>query len=429
MEKLSRVLSDFAVEPEKMTRVRGGFLLETGDGLRMLQEYRGGTAKLAAVEALQKSLREQRFFRTDLLLRTKKGELSSRDVDGTVYVLKEWFAGQECGRENRGDLFAGMELLAEVHALTERTAFAAGSQDRTEKALETAPKVNACGERHTEAVAENAEAVRVERCSEDEKAAASVPAEQKGVADREKEKKKEQDADARRPEIRSGDLNVIFEKRIRELRRARNFLKSRRRKTDYESELLRHADYYISCGEKAQERLSNSGYEKLRKAAVENGTVVHGAYHYHNILILTCDAAASVGAREEAESRAAATLAAGGLTGGRKYRTVAAAVNFERMQVDLQITDVYDYIRKILEKNGWNGELGYRLLDRYRRERPISEDEMEILRILFRFPEKYWKLVNHYCNHSKSWLPGKNPEKLAALVRQEEARVRFVAGL
>ncbi|MCD8119203.1 MAG: hypothetical protein LUE29_06980 [Lachnospiraceae bacterium] len=422
MEKLSRVLSDFGLEPEKMTRVRGGFLLETEDGLRMLQEYRGGTAKLTAAETLQKFLRGKGFFRTDLLLRSKKGELSSRDVDGTVYVLKEWFEGQECSRENRGDLFAGMELLAELHGMMEQTEFAA---DLHPEESEKQPD----GEANGKGKSVNDAGSRAEKASND---AGSV--EEKNSGEIRKVRS-----------IGAENLPVIFEKRIRELRRARNYLRGRRRKTDYESELLRHADYYISCGEKALRRLEASRYESLRESAMENGTIVHGAYHYHNILILSSGQEASAGVREGAESRetaspksreaatpesrAAATRLSGRQRSSQGARSVAVAVNFERMAVGLQVTDVYDYIRKILEKNAWNRELGYRLIERYRRERPMSADEMEILRILFLFPEKYWKLVNHYCNHSKSWLPGKNPEKLATLVRQEEARVRFVEGI
>jgi hypothetical protein len=42
------------------------------------------------------------------------------------------------------------------------------------------------------------------------------------------------------------------------------------------------------------------------------------------------------------------------------------------------------------------------------------------------YPEKFWKIVNFYNNSRKSWIPGKNAEKLDKLIKQEPEKQKFV---
>ncbi len=44
----------------------------------------------------------------------------------------------------------------------------------------------------------------------------------------------------------------------------------------------------------------------------------------------------------------------------------------------------------------------------------------------FRYPEKFWKIVNFYYNSGKAWIPGRNLEKLEKLLAQEEEKVKFL---
>jgi hypothetical protein len=42
------------------------------------------------------------------------------------------------------------------------------------------------------------------------------------------------------------------------------------------------------------------------------------------------------------------------------------------------------------------------------------------------YPEKFRKIVNHYYNGNKAWIPGKNMEKLILVHKQMELREKFV---
>ena len=101
--------------------------------------------------------------------------------------------------------------------------------------------------------------------------------------------------------------------------------------------------------------------------------------------------------------------------------------NFEKSAVGLQMTDLYDWIRKIMEKNGWNCELGVSIVEEYIKKREPEPGEMEVLHALLLYPEKYWKLVNFYYNGKKTWISEKNYEKLEKIRAQEPDRQKFIA--
>jgi len=102
-----------------------------------------------------------------------------------------------------------------------------------------------------------------------------------------------------------------------------------------------------------------------------------------------------------------------------------AVTNFGHWSFDIQIADLYRFMRKILEKYNWNLELAGEMLREYHKIRPISAEEWKNLRVRFTYPEKYWKLANYYYSHKKVWISEKNVEKLQNLIRQREIWENF----
>lgn len=88
--------------------------------------------------------------------------------------------------------------------------------------------------------------------------------------------------------------------------------------------------------------------ERLLDAAV-NGEISHGSYTYHNVLI-----------------------------GGKD----TYVVNFDRYKNECQISDLYQFIRKVMEKYNWENSVFYRLLDEYDRICPLDDNELELLMTL-----------------------------------------------
>lgn len=179
-----------------------------------------------------------------------------------------------------------------------------------------------------------------------------------------------------------------------QMRKVKRFVRKKQRKNPFEDKLLSSMDYYIAQGEAASEELKKSDYELLRQEAWEEGCICHGEYNQHNILILGED---------------------------------AAAVNFEKWNFDTQMTDLYQYMRKIMEKHDWNPTVAERLLDSYQAVRPLSESELRNLKLRMAYPWKFWKLVNFYANSNKVWISGKNMEKLEQIIEQKKKHLDFLA--
>lgn len=192
------------------------------------------------------------------------------------------------------------------------------------------------------------------------------------------------------------NLKDRFGRKYKEMRSINNYLRKKKKKTDFERKAWENMQHFLREADNAMELLAQFDYSGLFQNAVEECVLVHGSCNHHNILT------------------------------GKNY---VAVVNFERAHIDLQITDLYDFMRKVLEKYQWDIKLAYRMIDEYNRFKTIREEELKLLAVLFGYPEKYFKIMNHYYTSSKAWIPDKDIEKLNVVVSQNEARLRFVESL
>ena len=101
-------------------------------------------------------------------------------------------------------------------------------------------------------------------------------------------------------------------------------------------------------------------------------------------------------------------------------------VNFDKMHYDIQVKDLYQFLRKVLEKNNWDSSLGTMIMDTYLSVRTLSEEERRVLYAMLTFPEKFWKISNRYYNSRKSWISGVNYDKLCRFKKTEGQRQDFL---
>lgn len=177
----------------------------------------------------------------------------------------------------------------------------------------------------------------------------------------------------------------------RELLRARNYIRGKRSKTEFELCVIESYPEFFEQAKKAAEMM-----EELM-AGGRNGTVplylCHGDLDQHHLLM------------------------------GKNY---TAAVDFNRMHLGVQMSDLYRFMRKAMEKHGWDVKLGRSVLEAYCKNLPVMEEERKVLYGLFLYPEKYWKQINFYYNTNKAWIPARSTEKILALKEQQDARKQFL---
>lgn len=191
-------------------------------------------------------------------------------------------------------------------------------------------------------------------------------------------------------EYRERSLRDEYLRHNQELRKIRKFIRKKGASSVFEKDYLASVEWFLQRAQYAVELLDETEYDSLREKVWREGQVCHGEYNQHNVLML----------KGEDET--------------------AAVTNFGHWNFDIQMADLYRFMRKILEKYNWNLNLAQEMLREYHRIRPISKAEWQNLRVRFTYPEKYWKLANYYYSHKKVWISEKNVEKLQNLIRQRE---------
>ena len=147
------------------------------------------------------------------------------------------------------------------------------------------------------------------------------------------------------------------------------------------------------------------------RTAGQKGCLVHGEYNYHNILVLQAESGQEPG-REF----------------GRREQPRIAVTGFEKFKQGIQAEDLYYFLRKVMEKQGWKVRLGDNMLNAYSAIRPLSEEEMQYLCLRFVYPEKFWKTADSYYRSNKVLLPAKSLEKLETAIRQTEEKKTVFRG-
>lgn len=180
------------------------------------------------------------------------------------------------------------------------------------------------------------------------------------------------------------------EKHNKELKRARNYIRNKRKKSDFELKVIDSFNLFYSQAAEAYDGLKLLMEEEPK---LSKRCLCHGEFSHHHI------------------------------TFGPGY---TAVVDFSQMHLNIQICDLYYFMRKIMEKNNWDLDLAKAMLSIYQEIIPIEDYEMKYLYYLFLYPEKYWKQINFYFNASKAWIPSRHIEKLRNLEDQFEARKNFL---
>lgn len=189
------------------------------------------------------------------------------------------------------------------------------------------------------------------------------------------------------------DLQGEFLRRTKELIRVRNYIRRLSKKGEFEGRFLQVFDNYLKQANLAMSVLENDCVKRLGMLQQKEKMYVHGDCTQHNILL------------KKREGR---------------------LVCFEHVGAHLQVKDLYLLLRKVLEKNDWDFEIGQSMLSSYQKRLPLSEDELLYLTARFIYPEKFWKVANGYQNTRKSFPVRRQLEKLLSLEEKEPSRQRFL---
>ena len=176
-------------------------------------------------------------------------------------------------------------------------------------------------------------------------------------------------------------------KHYRELIKIKNHIRTRKKKNEFERLFLEHCASIIETALRSVEILEQQSPPK------EAFCICHGDYNQHNVLCWN----------------------------GNWHM-----IHMESITYGLPVEDLAFFLRKMMEKNFWDMELGKCLIEEYTKETLLTEEEYGHLYALLLFPERFWKITNHYMNSHKAWVSQRDIDKLEKVIAQEKNRMSFV---
>ncbi len=184
----------------------------------------------------------------------------------------------------------------------------------------------------------------------------------------------------------------LYQRHNRELIKIRNYVRKRRQKNDFERLFSGcFGEFYEQCVTVEQ------ALKQAEEAEVKGKTgICHGDFNQHNILLSA---------------------------------NTPALIHFEKAKAGTQMTDLGNFMRKIMEKYSWEEGLGMAMIQEYDRVDPMSREDLLELYYRLAYPEKFWKIANHYYGSNKVWISGRNTEKLQKEIRQHRARCEYLKRL
>lgn len=378
-EKLAEVYEQYDMDIVSSGKGRGATILVTTKGYRILEPFRGNVTRLEQEYVLKQLFLQEGFSNLDVIIPNLDGQLLTCDKYRQPFVLKQHFNGEECCMKDVPDVLRGVKALAKLHICGR--VVAAKFQGAWNDYKRAAKEKNLCEIKRAVAAGEPLEKVARmfdirERVLEE-----ILKEDETGIGIL------EPDYVVKPFEIVYKDLNEILRRHNIELKKIYKFVSTVKRKNAFENLFLQvFSDYYrqgLDCVKMLEdESVIKQVYEK-------HYGICHGNYNQHNVLMCEDD---------------------------------EAIVHFERFSKGNQLDDLYQFARKVMEKNHFDLPMLEAILKEYRQMITLGEEDYRYIYILFSYPEKFWKIANSYYNTNKAFLSPKYVEKLETVILQEKEK-------
>ncbi|MCL6589436.1 MAG: CotS family spore coat protein [Firmicutes bacterium] len=185
-----------------------------------------------------------------------------------------------------------------------------------------------------------------------------------------------------------------FEERLQDLR----FFKEKARlipDDPFAALYVKNVDYFIPMAVEAIVKLKNSSYPELVQKAYLSRPFCHGDPAARNFI----------------------------LTPEQKI----FLIDFDSCRVDLPIMDLIKFSRRVLKKYRWRPETAKRLMDAYQEIHPLTANELEVMKAVFYFPQKFWRIACRYFNQYPQCNQRRDLAKFQKVTRARNELARFQA--
>ena len=282
-EKSLEVLKQYDFEVNRVLRGRGGMILNTDRGVKLFLECVKSDKYYERENDITRRVADSGFLWVDTYVQNSSGEILTPDEDGRRFYVKDWYEGKECNVRDLKDLCRAVQTLAQLHLVL----------------LEVAGEFSGTTEEQNE---------------KDVKAKALSGIEAGGET----------------------QLRLMYTRHMKELKLTGNYLKNKKKKSEFEQLAYKNIGSFFSEAEKAVQLLAGPQFQERLSYAKKTGELCHGSYNYHNIIFSNGN---------------------------------TAVTNFDKYKNECQISDLYQFMRKILEKYDWDIQTAYKMMKKRSRSK------------------------------------------------------------
>ncbi|CCJ33163.1 CotS family spore coat protein [Caloramator australicus] len=191
-----------------------------------------------------------------------------------------------------------------------------------------------------------------------------------------------------------GKLPYTFEKRLTTLNKMKDIARKNKKKTEFDILYLDNVDFYIELAKKAIEKLDLDAYNRVCQKDLNDKVLCHHDFTYHNILI--------------------------------KDNGDVYIVDFDYCKEEIQIYDLATLMVKALKRVDWSLEKANLIVDNYNAVKPISVDELKVLKALLAFPQRFWRIANRYYYKEPGWSEASFIKKLREILDEKDKYISFL---
>lgn len=156
---------------------------------------------------------------------------------------------------------------------------------------------------------------------------------------------------------------------------------------------LENVNFFLPMALKALEKLNDSCYQQLVDLAVTKKTFCHGDPAARNFII-TPDQEIFV-------------------------------IDFDSCRLDLPVMDLIKFTRRVLKKHHWNVATAKVLIDAYQQVSPLSPGELDVMKAVFYFPQKFWRMANRHFHEHGRHTPERALQKFKKYLQNKKALSLF----
>jgi CotS family spore coat protein len=100
-------------------------------------------------------------------------------------------------------------------------------------------------------------------------------------------------------------------------------------------------------------------------------------------------------------------------------------IDFDSCRLDLPVMDLIKFTRRVLKKHHWSYPLAKFLIDAYQQVQPLNSHELEVMKAVFYFPQKFWRMANRYFKNPATLPPERALHKFEKYLTNKFALAQF----